>query len=111
MQKKLLHICAAVIVLVAAIDTYWLSKNRLIMEQSEKNPIGRYLLSLDDGDVSLFILFKFIGTYIVLAALYGLLQRHPRKALFMGCLLAFLQICLLLYLYHVPPFIDGIITR
>ena len=31
---------------------------------AEQNPIGRYLLELDGGDVSLFILLKMIGTFL-----------------------------------------------
>ena len=47
-SKFILHICCAIIVLVASIDTYWLSKNSDIIIQVEQNPIGKYLIELDN---------------------------------------------------------------
>ena len=46
-SKVVLHICCAIIVLVASIDTYWLSKNSDIIIQVEQNPLGQYLIELD----------------------------------------------------------------
>ena len=73
------------------------------MHQTEKNPIGQYLISLDGGDVSLFIFFKFLGTYVVIASLYMLLANHPKKATVIGMILALTQLGVLFYLYQVPP--------
>ena len=59
-SKVIVHICGIIIVVVASIDTYWLSKNSDFIIQVEQNPLGQYLIELDQGDVSLFIFCKFI---------------------------------------------------
>ena len=101
-SKFILHICCAIIVLVASIDTYWLSKNSDIIIQVEQNPIGQYLIELDNGDVSFFIFCKFIGTYISIAILYFLWPYHPKKVNLISIAVATLQLLLLFYLYHTP---------
>ena len=75
------HLLCCIVVIVSSIDIYWLSKNRFFYIKSylskpcldehhekfpdanyivtEQNPIGRYLLELDGGDVSLFILLMY----------------------------------------------------
>lgn len=98
-QRKIIHICSIIIVLVAAIDTYWLSKNRSIMIHVEQNPIGQYLIQLDDGDVSIFILCKMIGTYTVICMLYTILHYSPKHAIGIATMLALAQLILLYYLY------------
>ena len=50
-SKFILHICCVIIVLVASIDTYWLSKNSDIIIHVEQNPLGQYLIELDNGDI------------------------------------------------------------
>jgi hypothetical protein len=106
MHKIILHICCAIIVIISAIDTYWLSKARDYIEEVEQNPVGRYLISLDNGDVSLFILCKFLGTYIAVAATYAIYKKYPKYGMVVAVSLAVAQICLLLYLYcvAVPKF-------
>ena len=78
-SKAIVHICGIIIVVVASIDTYWLSKNSDFIIQVEQNPLGQYLIELDQGDVSLFIFCKFIGTYISIAILYFAWPHHPKK--------------------------------
>ena len=101
-KKAIIHVCAAIIVAVSAIDTYWLSKNRLIMDEVEKNPIGVYLIQLDNGDVSLFIGLKFISTFCVLAVLYGLYYKFPKTMIYAVIGVAIFQVWLLFYLYSGP---------
>ena len=98
--KKLLHICCAIVVTVSAIDTYWLSKARAYIQEVEQNPLGQYLISLDGGDVSLFILCKFLGTYVAVAAIYYMNRTRPNRALFVAASLAIAQLFLLAYLYY-----------
>ena len=98
-SRRMVHICSIIIVLVAAIDTYWLSKNRSIIIHVEQNPIGQYLISLDDGDVSIFILCKMIGTYTVICMLYAILHYSPKHAIGIATMLALAQLILLYYLY------------
>ena len=101
-NKVITHTCCVIIITVAAIDTYWLSKNRDIIHEVEQNPIGKYLIGLDNGDVSLFILCKFIGTYMSIAVVYWLWPKYPRKSNAIAISLATIQIFLLFYLYHIP---------
>ena len=104
-SKLILHICCAIIVLVASIDTYWLSKNSDIIIQVEQNPIGQYLIELDNGDVSFFIFCKFIGTYMCVWGLYFAWKSCPKKINLISIVVALLQLLLLFYLYQSPPFI------
>ena len=98
-SHRIVHICSIIIVMVAAIDTYWLSKNRSIMIYVEQNPIGQYLIHLDDGDVSIFILCKMIGTYTVICMLYTILHYSQKHATRIATMLALAQLTLLYYLY------------
>ena len=98
--KKLLHACCAIVVAVSAIDTYWLSKARAYIQEVEQNPLGQYLISLDGGDVSLFILCKFLGTYVAVAAIYCMNINRPNSELFVAASLAIAQLFLLAYLYY-----------
>ena len=101
-SKFILHISCAIIVLVASIDTYWLSKNSDIIIQVEQNPIGQYLIELDNGDVSFFIFCKFIGTYMCVWGLYFTWKYCPKKINLISIVVAILQLLLLFYLYHTP---------
>ena len=101
-SKAIVHICGIIIVVVASIDTYWLSKNSDFIIQVEQNPLGQYLIELDQGDVSLFIFCKFIGTYISIAILYFAWPHHPKKTNLIAITVAGLQLLLLFYLYHTP---------
>ena len=105
-QRRIVHICGMIIVMVAAIDTYWLSKNRSIIIHVEQNPIGQYLINLNDGDVSVFILCKMIGTYTVICMLYTILYYSPRHAIGIATMLALAQLFLLYYLYYWESSID-----
>ena len=98
-ERRIVHLCGIIIVIVAAIDTYWLSKNRSFIIDVEQNPIGQYLISLDDGDVSVFILCKIIGTYTVICMLYTILYHSPKHAIGIAIMLALAQLILLYYLY------------
>ena len=41
--------------LMSAYDAFWLVKNREFISSIEKNPLGLWLIELDDGDVSIFV--------------------------------------------------------
>ena len=96
------HFACFVIVLVSSIDIYWLSRNRDLIHEYERNPIGQYLLDLDRGDVSLFILCKTLGTYIVIVILYILFHYHKKYAIASTIILVIIQIILLFYLSVAP---------
>ena len=104
-SKVIVHICGIIIVVVASIDTYWLSKNSDFITQVEQNPLGQYLIELDQGDVSLFIFCKFIGTYLSIGSLYFAWAFHRKKINIISMSIATVQLLLLFYLYQIPSFI------
>ncbi len=98
-MRSLLNICVTIIVCISGIDIYWLSKNRDFIIPMEKNPLGTWLLHADNGDVSLFILCKFLGTFVVIGSIY-LLKFHKSKYVrTVAITIAIAQIILLCYLY------------
>ena len=101
-MRTLLNICSTIIVCISGIDIYWLSKNRDYIVTLEENPLGKYLLNVDNGDVSLFILCKFLGTYVVIAILYYLKNNQIKYVPTIAITLAIAQVFLLFYLYYAP---------
>ena len=89
-----------IIGIISAIDLYWIGKTRSVIAEHEQNPFGTYLIGLDGGDVSLFILCKFLGTYVAVATIYYMNRTRPNRALFVAASLAIAQLFLLAYLYY-----------
>ena len=87
-----------IIAIVSAIDIYWLSRNRMTIMTNEVYPIGQYLLGLDNGDVSLFILIKVLGTDLAIAILYILWYFNVKHIYMIGAIIALAQTILLFYL-------------
>lgn len=98
-MSKLLNICVSIIVCISAIDLYWLSKNRVVIVAMEQNPLGKWLLHADNGDVSLFILCKFLGTFVVIGSIYFLKFYKTKYAKTVAITISIIQIILLCYLY------------
>lgn len=89
------------LILVMAIsvhDTVLIVVNHQIISDMEQNPIGVWLLSLNDGSVWPFVFLKLAGTSLVGAVLITIYRRH--KEIGFGCTvgLAAIQVSLLLYL-------------
>ena len=84
--------------LISSVDLYWCIKNQHIIAQIEENPIGRYLIELDQGDVALFMGIKMAGTDTALGALIFLYHWKKRYAWIATITLSILQFCLLYYL-------------
>ena len=97
-KRNVFHLYCIIIAVVSAIDIYWLSRNRSSITMYEMNPIGQYLLKLDNGDVSLFILVKILGTNLVIAILYTLKYFNIKYTYIIAASLTLIQILLLLYL-------------
>ena len=71
--KKILWYAGLVFVSVAtAYDTYWALKVKNELMGIELNPVGRFLINLDNGDSSLFLTFKAIGLSFVIISLFML---------------------------------------
>lgn len=72
--------------------------NHDVIHDAERNPIGRWLLSLQGGEVWLFVIVKLFGTSVVCATLIRLFAYRRRMAILAASVLAGLQVGLLGYL-------------
>jgi hypothetical protein len=88
-----------VIVIISAIDLYFIGKTRDVIEEHEQNPIGTYLISLDSGDISIFITAKFLGTMLALYFLIKLRRLRFKHIILVTSVIAVAQIALLIYLF------------
>jgi hypothetical protein len=69
-----------------------------VIDEMEANPLGKWLLELQGGEVWLFVLLKLVGTAFVGATLIMLYSRHRRMAISVAGALAVFQLLLLGYL-------------
>ena len=84
--------------LVSSYDAYLTLKFEHSIVAMELNPIGQWLLALDDGEPTLFIAAKFFGTILVLGLL-NLFRRYlPRLGWHLTGIVALFQFGLLLFL-------------
>ena len=83
---------------ISAIDTYLTVKFRESLIFLETNPIANILLDLDQGDGSLLIGFKFLGSTVALGILAALYLSNQRIGLMVSGGLACFQVGLLCYL-------------
>ena len=83
--------------LISAIDLYWAVKNQQTMLYNEENPIGRYLIGLDDGSVALFMGIKMAGTILALGFLIFL---YHHRRLYAWLSIIFLTAAQFLLLYY-----------
>ena len=84
--------------LISAIDLYWAVKNQHVMLENEENPVGRYLIRLDDGSVALFMGVKMAGTVLALGLLVFLYHYKKLYAWLSIISLTVAQFLLLRYL-------------
>jgi len=89
-----------IIGLVSAIDCYWSIKLQESLLVNEQNPIGVYLIKLDNGDIALFMMWKIIGTIVTLGLLI-VLYKYNSKIAQLSCFgVCIFQILLLIYLCY-----------
>ena len=86
------------IALVAVHDGYLVVICSDVIRSAEQNPLGRFLIELDQGDVWLFLTVKAAGTAAVCTVLLTLYHYSRRLALAVCGPLASFQLSLLLYL-------------
>ena len=84
--------------LISSIDLYWAIKNQCTIAQNEENPIGQYLIQLDQGGVALFMGVKMAGTILALGILIFLYHWRQRYAWVAIISLSLAQFWLLHYL-------------
>jgi hypothetical protein len=90
--------CCLSVATVSAHDALLVVLNRANIGEYERNPVGRWLIELQGGEVWLFVLVKLVGTAVVCAALVTLYQWRARLALLVGSGVAVFQMILLWYL-------------
>lgn len=84
--------------LVSAYDTYLAIKFQEMLRFHELNPMGRWLLEVDNGSVATFMGCKFVGTMLVLGTIQLLYAYERRLGLTVASALAAVQGMLALYL-------------
>lgn len=100
----LLLACKATIGCVAAFDTYLTIKYAQSLDTYEQNPLGRWLMGLDQGpicetqQIAAFITAKFLGTLLALIVIQGLAFWRVRVAALVATPLALAQLYLVAHL-------------
>lgn len=90
----------AFVTFVQAYDMYWAIKLRESLYANELNPVGRWLIKVDGGDVSLFMALKLIGTVLTLSIISLLCVRRYQIGLVVCCAFAAFQGFLLWFLNY-----------
>lgn len=99
-----LFVCKLVIGLVSAYDIHQTVKYVECLPQMELNPVGRWLMNLDDGpgchlqETACFITAKFAGNFICLAVLELLSKWRSHVAIGVAVPVAGFQLWLLYFL-------------
>lgn len=57
---------------VSLFDAWLIAVHADLITETEQNPIGKYLLEIGNGDITLFVIAKAVGTLVVLTALIAL---------------------------------------
>lgn len=83
---------------VAAYDTYLTVQFQETIHLLEQNPVGRWLIRINDGSVALFVGAKFVGTILVLGAIPLLYLKQPGLGVTVAAGVAVCQVVLLFYL-------------
>jgi hypothetical protein len=91
-------VCCVLIGTISVHDAMLLIVNHDVIQEAERNPLGRLLLSLQGGEVWLFVVVKLLGTSVVCATLIRLYTYRRRMAFAVAGVLAGLQVGLLGYL-------------
>jgi hypothetical protein len=90
------------ILVVAVVDGYLLLIHRQIMIHAELNPVGRFLLALDHGNVRYFFIAKCCGTIAASSFLLVLYWTRARMGLVVTIGVALFQFGLLSFLLFGP---------
>ena len=93
-------LCCSWIAVVSVHDALLVVAHHELINQFERNPIGRWLLQLDGGEVWLLVVVKLAGTAAVCTVLVRLYQYRADIALTVAVVLSCLQLLLLLHLHY-----------
>jgi hypothetical protein len=95
---SLFVLCWLFIIFVSVFDGFLALRYRHELHRTELNPVGRWLILLNDNHVWLLLGAKFMGTVAVATAVLLIHSRWPRLGLAIATALACLQLFLLLFL-------------
>jgi hypothetical protein len=84
--------------MISSYDTYLTVLLRDSMKDVEENPMARWIMSLSNWDVSLFIGIKMATTIMVLGILFAIFIHWRPKANYIILPITIIQLLLLLYL-------------
>ncbi len=87
------------VAVVSVHDAALLVVNQDIIAEFERNPIGSWLIDLNQGSVWLFVILKLLGTSLVCAVLASIYEYSRSLAIVITSPLAGFQAVLLSYLY------------
>jgi hypothetical protein len=80
-------------------DGFLVLSNRIWMVQLELNPIGRWLIFCNDGDIWFLLAAKLVGTHIASSILLWFYWLRPRLGWPVCAAVCLLQLMLLIFLY------------
>jgi hypothetical protein len=84
---------------VSVHDGFLVLSNRRYMFEMELNPVGRWLLDCNGGDIWLMLLAKAVGTLVASSILLWLHWLRPRVGWSACAAICLLQLILLIFLY------------
>jgi len=90
--------CCLFVAAVSVHDAMLVVVNACVIGEVERNPVGRWLIELQGGEVWLFVLLKLVGTAVVCAVLVTLYEFRTRLALIASSGVAAFQVGLFCYL-------------
>lgn len=86
------------VIFVSVFDGYLAVRYRHELPRTELNPLGRWLIRLNDDQVWLLVAAKFTGTIAAATAVLLLFSRRPKAGMVVVAAMAAFQLWLLLYL-------------
>jgi hypothetical protein len=94
------YLCWLFIGFVGSVDVYLTIKYSENLPDHELNPIARYILHIDEWDVSRFVAIKVFMTILVLGIVRWILYLNQKYALVIINAIALGQLILLLFLIY-----------
>ena len=96
-QTRLFLALSLFVIFVSVVDGYLVLRNRHFLQ--ELNPVGRFLIQLNGGQVWYLLAAKFAGTVISCGLLLLVYWKKRPLGIIIAASLAMLQMCLLLFLW------------
>ena len=86
------------VIFVSVLDGYLAIRFRHELHKTELNPLGRWLIRLNGGQVWLLLTAKFVGTVAAATFVLVLFGRWPRAGMVVASVMAAFQLWLLWFL-------------